>query len=67
MNRPYYTVVPANIRYDDRLSAGAKVFYGELVGISSDIDISYFASLYDVSERTILDWIENLREEGHIT
>lgn len=71
-NKPnYYAIIPANIRYDPRLSANQKLLYGE---ISSLCNISgycwatnkYFADLYKVSIRSISLWINELAKYGYI-
>lgn len=68
----YYAVIPATVRYDDRIPANAKLLYGEisaLVGSEGYCYASnaYFASIYKLSERTIRGLIESLRDNGYLT
>ena len=71
-NRPgYYAVIPASVRYDDKLKANAKILYGEISAlIGSDgfcfASNAYFADLYKLTERTISDLISKLQEHGYI-
>ena len=71
-SRPgYYAVIPADVRYDDRIPANAKLLYGEisaLIGASGFCFASnaYFASLYKLSERTISGLIGKLQESKYI-
>lgn len=68
----YYAVIPATVRYDDGIPANAKLLYGEisaLVGAEGYCYAknTYFASLYQLSERTISALISKLQEAGYIT
>ena len=36
MNKSYYAVIPANIRYDDDLTPNAKLMYGEITALSNE-------------------------------
>lgn len=71
-SRPgYYAVIPADVRYDDRIPANAKLLYGEisaLIGASGYCFASnaYFASLYKLSERTVSGLIGKLQESKYI-
>lgn len=67
----FYSVTPASVRYDENLSSGAKLLYGEITALSSKEGYcwagnAYFASLYKKDERTIRNWINALRKAGHI-
>lgn len=67
----YYAVIPADIRYDDRIPANAKLLYGEisaLIGAEGYCFASnaYFASLYKLSERTVSGLIAKLQESKYI-
>jgi hypothetical protein len=72
MNEPnYYAIIPAPVRYCKNLSASEKLFYGELSCLTHKCghcfaSNAYFAELYNVSERTIQNWLENLEEGGFI-
>lgn len=64
-------VIPAYVRYDSKLSGDAKMLYGEIRALTSAFGFcwatdSYFARLYQVSEKTIKRWLENLQSAGHI-
>lgn len=73
MNKPsYWAVIPAEVRYDDNLSADEKLMYGELTCLTSAYGYcwasnAYFAKLYNKSERTIQRWLGNLEKYGYIT
>lgn len=67
----YYAVIPASVRYDDKLPANAKLLYGELSALVSKDgfcthDDAYFAALYKMSERTISRLLDALVTRGHI-
>ena len=68
----FYAVIPASVRYDKNLPAGAKLLYGEITALCGKdgccrSDTAYFASLYDVSGQTVRNWIAALRDAGCIT
>ena len=71
-NRPnYYAIIPANVRYDNRLKPNEKLLYGEITSLANKhgycyASNKYFANLYDVSKRTISNWISNLDKFGYI-
>lgn len=67
----YYAVIPAQVRYDDRLSGKAALLYGEITALASAegycwASNSYFAELYHVQPATIRAWIRALEVCGHI-
>ena len=67
----YYAVIPASVRYDDQISANAKLLYGEISALIGSEGFCYasnahFAELYKVSERTITGWISALKKGGYI-
>lgn len=72
INRPgYYAVIPADVRYDDRIPANAKLLYGEISAlIGSDgfcyASNQYFSGLYGMAEETIARLITKLEQAGHI-
>lgn len=71
MKKSYYAIVPANVRYDKRLTNGAKLLYGEITALCNQggycwASNSYFAKLYEVSNTTISTWISQLEKCGHI-
>lgn len=70
-NPNYYSIIPANVRYDKELMANAKLLYGEITALCSDKGIcwagnEYFAELYSVSKETISRWISQLCKKGYI-
>ena len=67
----YYAVIPANVRYDNDLSANAKLLYGEITCLCNKegycwASNGYFAKLYNVSKVTVSRWITQLKEKGYI-
>ena len=71
INSNYYAIIPAEIRYDDQLSANEKLMYGEITALANNTgecwaSNAYFAGLYDRDVRTITRWISNLERLGFI-
>lgn len=72
-NRPgYYAVIPASVRYDDKIPANAKLLYGEisaLIGAEGYCFASnqYFAAVYKLSTESISRLISKLEDNGYIT
>ena len=71
MNKSYYAIIPANVRYDEDLKPNAKLLYGELTALSNEkgycwANNSYFAKLYNVTTKTISVWISQLNNKGYI-
>lgn len=72
MDKPsYYAVIPASVRYDERLSAAEKLLYGELTALANQKGYCYpsnqfLAELYGAKERTVQQWIANLAKCGYI-
>lgn len=67
----YWAVVPAPIRYDDRVPASAKVLYAEISALSDQSGYcwagnDYFARLYRMTERSIRRQLAALEEFGYI-
>lgn len=72
IQKNYYAIIPANVRYDEDLKPNAKLLYGEITALSNEkgycwASNSYFADLYKVSKFTISRWIAQLEEKKHIT
>lgn len=72
MNTPnYYSIIPANVRYNKELSFLEKFLYCEFTALSN-VDgycfakNKYFADLYDKDEKTISRAISHLEELGYI-
>lgn len=71
MNKNYYAIIPANVRYDKDLTPNAKLLYGELTALSNEkgycwASNSYFSELYEVSKKTVSNWIASLDEKGFV-
>lgn len=71
MNKSYYAIIPANVRYDKDLSPNAKLLYGEITALSNEQGYcwatnSYFANLYNVKNETISRWVSQLIKKGYI-
>ena len=54
----YFAVIPANVRYDSRLSANEKLLYGEITALANKdgycwASNAYFAELYGVTVSTV--------------
>ena len=68
----YYAVIPANVRYDKTLPPLARLMYAEITALSNQYGYcfatnKYFAELYEVTDRTVRNWIESLTEKGYIS
>lgn len=71
MQKNYYAIIPANVRYDEKLTDGAKLLYGEITALSNEkgycwASNGYFAKLYSKDRSTIKRWIKQLEERGYI-
>lgn len=71
MQKNYYAIIPANVRYDKSLKDKAKLLYGEITALCNQkgycwASNEYFAELYGVSKTTISSLIKNLIEKGYI-
>jgi hypothetical protein len=67
----YYSIIPASVRYDKSLHPNAKILYSEITCLCQKegycwASNSYFSELFDVSDRSIINWINNLREKQYI-
>lgn len=68
----YYAVIPATVRYDNELSASEKIFYGEIVALSTrdgecTASNTYFSKLYSVVPSSISNWVKHLEKKKYIT
>ena len=67
----FFAVIPATVRYE-KIPDGAKLLYGEISALCNKKGYcwagnEHFAELYQVNERTIRNWIDALRDKGHIS
>ncbi|AMC94238.1 hypothetical protein AOC36_09655 [Erysipelothrix larvae] len=70
-NPSYYSVTPADVRYDNRLTDSEKLLYSEITALTQSsgecwATNEYFANLYDVHITTISRRIANLKKYGYI-
>lgn len=71
MNKSYYAIIPANVRYDEELNPNAKLLYGEITALCNEKGFcwasdSYFTELYSVSKSTIQRWLKQLEDKNYI-
>ena len=71
IQKNYYAIIPADVRYDKRLKPLARLLYGEITALCNEkgycwASNSYFAELYEVSDITISRYISELKEYGYI-
>ncbi|HDG6074667.1 TPA: helix-turn-helix domain-containing protein [Staphylococcus aureus] len=67
----YYSIITANVRYDNRLTDGEKLLFAEITSLSNKYGYctasnGYFSKLYEVTKRTISARINNLKENGYL-
>ena len=68
MDKPtYYTIIPAEVRYNKKISANEKVLYSEIFTLAQKggtcfASNGFFADLYGVHKVTISKWISTLKE-----
>lgn len=67
----YYSILPANVRYDNRLKANEKLLFSEITALTNSSGAcyasnGYFAELYNVSKVSISLWVKNLIDCGYI-
>lgn len=71
-NPNYYAVIPAKVRYDEKLKPNEKLLYGEISALSNRYgecwaSNNYFASLYKVDPSTISKWVNGLESCNYVT
>lgn len=67
----YYSIIPAPVRYDKRLTPNAKILYAEITSLTNQLGFCYannryFQDLYRVSKQSINFWLKQLEEYGYI-
>ena len=67
----FFSVLTANVRYDNRLSASEKIFYSEISALTNSFGFcsasnNYFMKLYSCDKRTIQRWLKNLCDLHYI-
>lgn len=67
----YYSIIPADVRYDDSIPANAKLLYGEISALIGKEGFcfatnQYFSELYGMADETISRLISKLETAGHI-
>lgn len=70
-HKSYYAIIPANVRYDKSLPNGAKLLYGEITSLCNEkgycwANNHYFSELYEISDRTIIRWLNFLQKRAYI-
>ena len=70
-NPGFYAILPASVRYDNRLKAAEKIFYAEITALSDQSGYcyagnGYFCQLYDTTDRTVQRWVKHLQELGYV-
>lgn len=71
MKPNYYAIIPADVRYNDKLTANSKLLFGEITALTNKTGVcwannKYFAELYNVDKKTVSRWIHQLQEEGYL-
>lgn len=70
-NPGFYAILPASVRYDNRLKAAEKIFYAEITALANQAGYcyagnGYFVQLYDTTDRTVQRWVKHLQELGYV-
>tara|TARA_R110000824_G_scaffold366149_3_gene554744 strand:+ start:116 stop:715 length:600 start_codon:yes stop_codon:yes gene_type:complete len=67
----YYAIISAEVRYDKKLTANAKLLYAEITALCNMngkccASTSYFCRLYEVSRVSIQKWLKLLEDRKYI-
>ena len=67
----YYSILTADVRYDEKLNASEKLLFSEITALSNKHGYctagnGYFSKLYNVSDRSVTRWIKHLKELGYL-
>ena len=72
MTKPnYYAVIPAEVRYNKKLTPNSKLLYAEITALCNmngkcTASTQYFCRLYEVSRASIQNWLRLLDNHGYI-
>ena len=72
MTKPnYYAVIPADVRYNKKLSPNSKLLYAEITALCNmngkcTASTEYFCRLYEVSRVSIQKWLKILEDNNYI-
>ena len=72
MTKPnYYAVIPAEVRYNKKLTPNAKLLYAEITALCNMngkciASTQYFCKLYEVSRVSIQKWLKILEDNNYI-
>ena len=72
MDKPnYYAVIPAEVRYNKKLTPNSKLLYAEITALCNmngkcTASTEYFCRLYEVSRGSIQNWLKMLDDNGYI-
>jgi hypothetical protein len=72
MEKPnYYAVIPAEVRYNKKLTPNAKLLYAEITALCNmngkcTASTQYFCKLYEVSKVSIQKWLKILEDNNYI-
>jgi hypothetical protein len=67
----YYAVIPADVRYNKKLSPNSKLLYAEITALCNmngkcTASTDYFCRLYEVSRVSIQKWLKILEDNNYI-
>ena len=67
----YYSIIPADVRYNEELTPNAKLLYAEITSLSNKngtcwASDNYFMKLYGVKKRSIQNWLKQLEDYKYI-
>jgi hypothetical protein len=66
-----YATIPSVVRFSKRVSGNAKLLYGDIVLMSHmngycNASNDYFGFIYGVDDKTISEWVKQLKDSGFI-
>lgn len=67
----YYSIITADVRYDERLKPNEKLLYSEITALSNKYGYctatnSYFSKLYRADKSTVSRWVSHLEKCGYV-